>query len=271
MKRYLFLIALAACAKQSSGSIGQAEAQYAGQTLAAGVEDNASAYGAVNAGVGLDANCVTLSGDINDPDGDSIPNDATLSFNCTSTGFGLTGMLTGSETLKDTEASQVAWAFSATAMFHASLTAQAGASITQDRSGSFVATQTGTTGPFSLERMLDATTVFKGDRGNTLATVDETNGWTMTYTPQIQWQPGTIVVGGTLDVSGSWTVTVNGKTADATLRTPDPLVLSPSCQTRVTGGGLMAEFVGATAHSAITVTWTGCGSSTVTYLASAGT
>jgi hypothetical protein len=211
---------------------------------------------------------VTLGGDINDPDGDSIPNDAMLTFNCTSTGFGLTGMLTGTEAVTDTQPSSVAWAFTIDANLHASLTANTGASITQDRTGQFVGSQQGALGPYALARTLDATTVFKGDLGRTLATVDENNAWTMTYTPTIQWQPGTVVVGGMLDVEGSWTVTVNGKTADATVRTPNPLVLSPSCQTRVTGGGLTAEFVGETAHSAITVTWTGCGASTVTYLAS---
>ncbi len=263
MRAYLLVIALAACAKQSSGTFGQAEATYAGQTLASGVEDNAAAYGQVNTGVGFDAGCVTASGDTTDPDGDSIPTDATLTFNCTNSGFGLTGMVTGTETVTDTQPSQAAWAFAATAMFHATLTSQAGASITQDRSGTLTATQASATGPFSLARTLDATTVFKGDRGNTLATVDETNGWTMTYTPSASWTPGGVVVGGSLGVTGSWSVTVNDKAADVTLNATTPLTLTPSCATRVTAGTLVGTYPAGT----ITVTWTGCGVSTVTFAA----
>src|SRR5258706_4021217 len=145
MKLHLFVCvaALGACAKQSStGALGQAEANYAGQALAAGVEDNATAYGALNAGAGVDASCVTLTGDIGDPDQDTIPNNAMLTFNCTSIAFGLTGMLTGTESLQDTQASAIAWAVSANANLHASLTSQGGASITQDRSGTPVGPQT---------------------------------------------------------------------------------------------------------------------------------
>ena len=261
MRAYLFVIVLAACAKQSTGTLGQAEATYAGQTLASGVEDNAAAYGQVNTGVGFDASCVTASGDVTDPDGDSIPTNATLTFNCSNTAFGLTGMVTGTETVMDTEATTAAWAFAATANLHATLTSQAGASITQDRDGTLTATQTGAVGPFGLARTLDATTVFKGDRGNTLAAVDEHNAWTMIYSPTAIWTPGGVVVGGSLGVTGSWSVTVNDKAADATLDATTPLTLTPSCATRVTAGTLVGTYAAGT----ITVTWTGCGASTVTF------
>src|SRR5580765_7009043 len=101
MRAYLLLLVVGACAKQSSGSIGQDQASYAGQVLASAVEDNATAYGAVNTGVGFDASCVTASGDTADVDGDSIPANATLTFNCSNTAFGLTGMLTGTESVTD--------------------------------------------------------------------------------------------------------------------------------------------------------------------------
>jgi hypothetical protein len=259
------LIACAGCAKQSTtnGTFGQADSQSAGQALAVGIEDSAKTYGPVNTnGAGADAACVTLSGDTTDSDQDTIPASATLTFNCTSTSLGYTGTVTGTEMITDTAPSAVAWAFSATADLNGSLVGPGGASITQARVGTIVATQPSN---FVLARTLDVTTVFAGADQGASVTVTENTDWTVTFTPMLTWTPGGAAVTGSLTATGSWDVTVGNAAAAATLATPTALTLTPSCETRVTAGTVMATYQGEAQQHSISVTWTGCGTSTVTY------
>jgi hypothetical protein len=254
------------CMKQGDGTIGQADSQSAGTALATEVEDGASGFGPVATdGAGVDGACVTLSGDTADPDGDSIPNNATLTFACQQTQNGYTGMVTGTENVTDTAPNAPTWSFSAEANLHLSLTGPGGASITNDRMGTITGAQSGAT--FSLDRMLTATTTLKATAAGQGISVDEDNAWTLSYTPMIAWTPGAIVVSGTLSATGSWSVTVGGNSADATLSTPTPLTLTPSCATRVTAGTLDATFDGGGHTNTLAVTWTGCGSKTVTFTA----
>jgi hypothetical protein len=75
-----------------------------------------------------------------------------------------------------------------------------------------------------------------------------------------------VVVGGTLTASGDWNVSIGTASAEATLASPTPLTLTPSCATRVTAGTLTATYAGALGQmDTITVTWTGCGTRTVTH------
>lgn len=269
MRGFAVLAALmfAGCVQKASstGSVDQADSQYAGKALAASVEDSAGGYGAVNVNA-VDATCVTATGDTADSDGDTVPNAATLNFNCTSTSLGFTGTLTGTIEVTDTQPTAIAWAFTGQANLHALLIAPNQDSITSDRTGSLTATQASVTGPFALDRALDVSTTFHTARAQ--ITVDETTNWTMTYTPQAAWTPGGLAVSGSLAVTGSWTVSVGRHSADATLATPTPLTLDPSCQTRVTAGTVVASYMGSGGHQAtISVTWSGCGASTVTYSA----
>src|SRR5450432_3267011 len=174
------------CAKNDTGgTLGGADAQNAGKALAAGIEDGSTTFGPVStSGAGVVPSCVTLTGDTTDPDQDHIPTAATLTFDCTSMAFGYTGTVTGTEMVTDAQPSAVAWAFSASADLHSTLTGPGGASITSDRSGTIVGSQSSGVGPFGLDRTLDVTTVFKNAAGAAIATVDETNAWTITYTPQ---------------------------------------------------------------------------------------
>jgi hypothetical protein len=258
------VLAAMGCVKKDSGSIGQAEAQSAGDSLGTSIEDGAGAFGPVNAGAAADAACVTLSGNTADADLDSIPVSATLTFNCTATSLGYTGTLTGTESVMDNQPAAIAWAFAANADMHASLTGPLGASITRDWSGDITATQASLVGPFALERNLDATTVFKTAGGRT-TTVTEMNAWTITYTPQATWTPGGVVITGSLTATGTWDATVGSKSANATLATPTALTLTPSCATRVTGGVLTGTYEGDKLTRTLTVSWTGCGARTVTY------
>jgi hypothetical protein len=260
--RLVSLVLLVGCAKQTSGTIGQAESVYAGQALAAGVEDGATAFGPVNAGAGVDASCVTLSGDVTDPDSDTIPTNATVTFNCSATSLGYTGLLTGTETVMDTEPQLAAWAFSADADLKATLTAPSNATLTTARVGQLLATQASPLGPYQLARMLDVTTTF---HARETSTVFETNQWTVTYTPQASWTPGGVAVTGSVTLTGSWDVTVGSNAANATLATPTPLTLSPACATRITAGTVTGSYDGGGHGNTISVTWTGCGTSTVTY------
>lgn len=258
----------AGCAGNGAGnggaSIGQEDSQNAGNALGAGIEEAAAGFGPVNGGAAADSTCITLSGDTSDPDGDSIPTSAKLTFNCAATRLGFTGTMTGTEMVTDDQPTTVAWAFTASTNRHNSLTGPAGASIVNDRSGQIVASQGSVIGPFTLARILDATTVFKAASGAT-TTVDETNDWLITYTPGGSWAPGGAVVPGSVTASGTWVVTVGANAANATLATPTPLTLTPSCATRVTAGKVTGTYEGNGHMNTITVTWTGCGQSTVTY------
>lgn len=253
----------------TTGPLGQAESNSAGDALGTGIEDGAATFGPQNASASSSsfaplAPCVTLTGDTTDTDQDNIPADATLTFNCSQTRLGFTGTETGTETIMDTQPTAIAWAFSGTADLQSSLTGPAGASITAAWTGSLVATQGSATGPFNLARMLDVTTVAKSAT-NVSTTVFETANWTLTFTPTATWTPGGVVVDGTLSASGSWDVTVGNSAASATIATGTPLAIDPTCATRVTAGVITATYEGAGLTHTITVTWTGCGQHTVTY------
>lgn len=255
-------IAAMGCAKQEN-SLTEAESQNAGLALAAGVQDGAAQFGPMTSAQ-FDASCVVLSGDSADPDGDRIPTSATLTFNCTDKLFGYTGMVSGTLMVTDDQPNAVAWAFTGLADLHSSLAAPSGASITNDRTGQLIGTQSSSVGPFQLARNLDITTTFRGANGATVA-VDETTEWMIQYTPQITWTPGEVVVSGSLTASGMWNITVGNRSASATIATPTALTVSPGCATRVTGGTVTGTYEGGGKTNTISVSWTGCGQSTVTF------
>ena len=262
---WLVVAASAACAKQAGGTIAGADAQFAGDALAAEIEDGATGFGPVASQGAANPSCVTLSGNTADTDGDSIPDAATLTFNCSTTEAGHTGTITGTEMVTDPKPTMPSWDFTATADLHFALTAPSGGSITHDRTGTIVGAQQGTT--FSLARTLDATTTIQASPTSTGVSIDETNAWTITYAPTVTWMPGAVVVGGTASATGSWSVTMGSNAADATLATTSPLTFTPSCATRVTGGTLTATYEGGGHMNTLTVAWTGCGARTVTYAA----
>jgi len=246
------------------GSLGRSDSQSAGDALGNGIEDSAASFGPMNGGATADAACVVLSGDIADTDQDSIPANARLTFNCTAVALGYTGTLTGTETVVDDQPTAIAWAFTAAADLHATLTGPFGGTIVRDWAGQIKATQGSAVGPFSLDRTLDVSTVFTPPAGRA-ATVTEANAWTITYTPTVSWTAGAVVVAGNLRASGTWDVTVGNASANATLSTPTPLTMTPTCATRVTAGVVEGTYEEAGQTRTITVTWTGCGQRTVTY------
>jgi len=250
------------CAATQERALSQAESASAGDALGAGIEDAAKTFGPV-ATAGADGGCVALVGDTSDADGDGIPADAKLTFDCSTTVFGLTGTLTGTEGVTDDQPDAIAWAFTGSADLHASLTGPRGASIVRDWSGQLVATQAAALGPFTLGRTLDATTVFTTATGTT-TTVTENNDWSVSFTPSIAWTPGAVIVSGSLDAAGSWNVDVDGVGAEATLSTPTPLTLSPTCATRITAGTVRGTYEAQGVSHTIDVTWSGCGLHTVT-------
>jgi len=260
------LLASACMRRGDDGTFSAAESVAAGDSLGASIESSAALYGPVDQTAGADSTCVTLTGDPTDTDGDNIPVSATLTYACTDTFLGLTGMLTGTIGVTDDDPNTAAWRFTGTAALHASLTNLGGASIVTDRAGTLTASQTGIAGPFALEHDLDVTTVFTGARDTNPATttVTEAAAWTLTFTPLLTWTPGGLIVEGNLAATGAWTVTVGNSVAAATLSTPTPLTLTPSCETRVTAGSATASYVDETGRDrTITVTWTGCGQHTV--------
>ena len=270
VKLYLasLVLGLVGCINHDTAAvIDQRNAPAVGQSLAGELEDGAHGFGTVDQGLAAGVACVTLTGDSTDPDLDSIPNGATLNFNCTEASLDLTSRMTGTEMVTDDQPTTVAWAFSATANLHVSIISVGGASVTSDRVGTIVATQGSAIGPFSLARTLDVTTVLQ-PRVGANTTVTMTNAWTATFTPQATWTPGGAIVTGSLTATGAWMAEVStGGIADATLATPTPLTITPSCAARITAGTVIASFDNHGHASTITVVWTGCGVSTVTYAA----
>lgn len=253
----------------TTGPLGPAQAQSAGDALGTGIEDGATTFGPQNGNASSSsfaplAPCVTLSGDTSDTDQDNIPANATLTFDCSETRLGFTGTETGTETIMDTQPDAVAWAFTGTADLQSSLTGPGGASITAGWTGSLTATQASAIGPFALARALDVTTVAKTAAGAS-TTVFETTDWTLTYTPTATWTPGGLVVDGKLSATGSWDVTVGTTAASATIATGTPLTIDPTCATRVTAGVITGTYQGGGLTHTITVTWTACGQHTVAY------
>lgn len=259
----LVVFALAGCPKEETG-LTNAEARSAGDALAAGIEDSALGFGKVNEGSTAEPGCVALVGDTADPDADNIPNNAKLTYNCTGSLFGVTGTLSGQMGVVDDQPNAVAWAFTGMSDLDASLTGPDGGSIKRNWNGKLVASQASPAGPYKTQRTLDVTTVFKGARGGEV-TVTEDNDWSVTFMPMVTWTPGSVIVTGKLDATGSWNITVGDHAATATLATPTALTLDPNCATRVTAGTITASYVDdAELSGTITVTWSGCGVKTVT-------
>ena len=268
MKRLVWLslaLPLVACVKKDDG-LTNAEARSAGDSLGRGIEDSALGFGKVNEGAMADSTCITPSGDAGDADMDNIPANAKLTFNCTGMLFGVTGNLTGTLGVVDDQPNAVAWAFTGMADMTASLTGSDGGSIVRDWTGKIVGSQGSAVGPFKLQRTLDVSTVFT-DRNKNKLTVTEDNDWSVTFTPMVTWAPGSVIVTGKLNATGSWNLTVGEHAATATIATPTPLTLDPSCATRVTAGTVTGSYVDdAESSGTITVTWSGCGVKSVTRL-----
>lgn len=250
------------CAKQET-ALSAEESKSAGLALAAGVEDGAAQFGPMTTAAQFTPGCVTLSGNGADLDGDRIPANAILTFQCEEKLLGYTGTVTGTLMVTDDQPT-AAWAFTGVANLRGSLTAPSGAAITSERAGRLVGTQSSPTGPFQLDRALDVTTTFKAASGATVV-VDESTEWTIRYTPQIAWKPGEIAVSGSLTASGMWNITVGNRSADATIATPTALTLTPGCATRVTSGTVTGTYEGGGKTNPISVSWSGCGQSTVTF------
>lgn len=75
---------------------------------------------------------------------------------------------------------------------------------------------------------------------------------------------GDALPAGTFDLSGQETFTVNNTTYAFTVSTPTPLTVDPSCPTRVTSGVVTVGFSGQGATGTATITWSACGSYTIT-------
>jgi hypothetical protein len=91
--------------------------------------------------------------------------------------------------------------------------------------------------------------------------------WTFDYTPTGGvFGPNLPVVDGLLNVSGGWTIDLNGKKAIAAVQTASALTFTASCPTRVTAGTLSAAWTTEKGNThVIEVTWTACGVHTTTF------
>jgi hypothetical protein len=81
----------------------------------------------------------------------------------------------------------------------------------------------------------------------------------------VTFTPGGPLVQGNIGVTGTWNIGVGAVTAVATLSTPTPLVLTPSCATLITGGTVTGSYEdSAGSTGSVSVAFTGCGAHTVT-------
>ena len=257
----LLLVGICACSAKG-GTLGQSDSQSVGTALGSGIEASAKVFGPMNAMTTAANGCVTISGDVADADQDNIPNDATLTFNCTTTSLGLTSTLTGTMSVTDDQPTAIAWAFTGSQALDATVTDQRGDNITVTTSGQLTATQQ--TNVFGLERAATVTTTVTDARGQSVS-VDETADWNVTFTPQATWSPGQVVVTGDLDAQGSWNVVVGDNSAAAAIATTATLALDPACDTRVTGGAVEATWASGAHTAVLDVEWVGCGQSNITF------
>ena len=104
------------------------------------------------------------------------------------------------------------------------------------------------------------------DDGNETHSATQTLDWLLEFTPDGAWDPFTEAFpAGTIGYTGSWNFTVDDASADATLSTPTPIHISPTCVGYVDSGSVMIEFVERGDEGSITVTWDSCGSHSVTF------
>ena len=242
------------------------QAKFAGQVLAAEVELAAYQYGAQIPTMGINNQCTSISGDSTDTDGDFIPVSAKLVLDCSKKMLGWSGTVTGTQTVSDTQPNAVAWAFDMGVTLDATVTGSYGGSAVNSTTGTVTASQQSAVGPYTLDAVLDATTSITTAMGKQYEVVEDVD-WSMTYTPTFDWIVGMgPVVTGILDVDGSWSVTVNGATTTASIATPTSLTFDPECRpTRVTGGVVEASFMYGGKTAVISVEWTSCDQSNVTY------
>jgi len=275
MSKRIVLISLlvTGCAVQGGDNVADddpgptfttAQAVAAGKVLGAGIEEAASWYGPITRNAGVDASCVSQTGDTSDADGDYIPASARLTFDCNKRRLGYTGVLTGTAGVSDSLPDQLAWAFDATTEMHASLTGPFGGSMVSDGGGSLVASQGSVLGPFRLDSVLDTVTVITNVAGDQVDITENLAGG-IAFTPTLSWNPGADPVAGKPDADGTWVVGVDGHTAETSLSTPVKLTFRPSCETLITAGKVVAGFTAGSHYETITVRWTDCGQKNVTY------
>src|SRR5262245_38765255 len=171
----------------------RAQARLLGEALAAAIEDTAERFGPVTSNAKVAPACATPSGDTSDVDNDSIPADATLTFDCFKRRLGFTGTVTGEEMVSDLQPEALAWAFSASTNLHASLEGPFGGTVVADTTGELLATQQSIAGPFRLTTMLDVQTLVTNVSGNQTA-LSEEQAFTIAFQPQFSWNSGDPIV-----------------------------------------------------------------------------
>lgn len=132
-------------------------------------------------------------------------------------------------------------------------------------SGTFQSTVTGTD-PQDGTYHLNQNETFAVD-GSGIHVRDQLD-WAETYTPSqgASWTAPWTPLPGTLAVDGAWSIEMNAGAAGASVSTPTPLTITPSCATRVTAGVLSATVHNPDGSShTLSVTWTACGAHTTSF------
>jgi hypothetical protein len=209
-------------------------------------------------------NCVTATGDVSDPDADSVPTAATYTYNCTNIKyFGVTANITGVANISDPSTDPNVKGFDSEVKdLRLELTgAYKGREFTEKRNGTRNPrkTPTGLTFQHDLTILRDYQGAYGIDR-----TVLIGNKLNWVFTPV----EGTTIVfdqplpSGTVNASGVFSFDRDTFNKSFDVTTVTPLQYDASCEQlpRYTAGVLqVAKDSSANGESLITITYTGCG------------
>ena len=259
---FTLLVAGACGSSTDPNQVTEDNASEIGNDLARAAEESAAYYnfdpseGLITTGPCPDGGTVSEhpQNDPSDPDNDFIPVYHGMTFtNCTALGV----TINGNQWRQDTKPAEPAFAWQAardnlvlstlnsSVIFDVIVTALNDAGYELDVAGSRAAawlTQ------------------------NQLHYASDIMDWALNFTPDGTWDPiSEALPAGNLTIVGIWNFNVDGVTKDATLTTLTPLHATLSCLTGIESGTVQLAFAQNGTNSTITVTWTGCGSTTETF------
>lgn len=205
-------------------------------------------------------NCVTVTGDVSDPDADGVPTAATYTYDCTNIKyFGVTATITGVANISDPSTDPNVRGFDSEVK-----------DLRLELSGkdrSFSEKRNGTRGPRLANNVLtlshDLNTLRETQTNNLDRTVTIDNELELTFTPV---SGSTVVLdeplpSGTVEVSRSFVWNRDVKDGEYNVTTLTPLGYDASCEElpRFTAGVLEVSRVSESKARTFTVTYTGCG------------
>lgn len=205
----------------------------------------------------VDANCVTLGGTPEDPDGDNIPTTVTLTLDCPfPRDGGATEQVTGTITLSDPSPLTPEFRFLATYVLNST--------VTDGMEVSNGTLQTEVDAAFSGSSFsLDVSGSETGFAVSPTSQVSYTkdHSWSIDYDPNQSWNPGLPLEDGAFNMSGDWSLNIDDQlVANAQLTTSALLNGSSTCgPSGFDNGDLLATWTESGSTHDVELVWSGCG------------